>query len=107
MLNITSIKSSKKEKLGNYMITITYKSTLDSAAMFLADGVVQGVSSEYFYTHDCSAIAIGEGSTFWNYSLNGHFTAYKYRSNLSALEDLAEHIKFLVNDVEHIEIREI
>ena len=104
MLNITSIKSKGKEELKTYKMVITFKLNVSTADCILSDCVTQGIVLEYVYSHDCSLIPINPLNHFWK--SNDTFTSigYTFKTDLATLEDIAEHIRFLVDDVDSVTI---
>lgn len=104
MLNITSIKSEGKEKLKTYKMVINFKPNMDTIDYLLSDCVVQGVILEYVYSHDCSLIPIEQLNYFWESSTTFDSIAYTFKTDLTVLEDLAEHIRILIDDINLVTI---
>lgn len=104
MLNITSIKSEGKEELKTYKMVINFKPDMDRIECVLCDSIIQGITLEYVYSHDCSLIPIDPLDHFYNTSPTFNRIEYTYKSILTTLEDIAEHIRFLVDDVDSVTI---
>lgn len=104
MLNITSIKSKKEPELKTYKMVINFKPNMDKTDYILLDCVVQGVTLEYVYSHDCSLIPIEPLNYFWESSTTFDSVGYTFKTDLAVLEDLAEHIRILVNDINLVTI---
>lgn len=98
MLNITSIKSEGTEELKTYKMVINFKPDMQREEFVLRDCMVQGIILEYVYSHDCSLIPLNPLNYFFN------CVRYTFKTNLSVLEDIAEHIRFLVDDVDSVTI---
>nr|DAZ47186.1 MAG TPA: hypothetical protein [Caudoviricetes sp.] len=104
MLNITSIKSEGKEELKTYKMVINFKPNMDTIDYLLLDCVVQGVTLEYVYSHACSLIPIEPLNYFWESSTTFDSIAYTFKTDLTVLEDLAEHIRILIDDINLVTI---
>lgn len=104
MLNITSIKSEGKEELKTYKMVINFKPNMDAIDYLLLDCVVQGVTLEYTYSHDCMIIPEKSLDSFYDQSPTFDSIAYNFRADLAVLEDLAEHIRILVDDISLVTI---
>lgn len=104
MLNITSIKSKGKEELKTYKMVINFKPDMQKEDYMLSDCVTQGVVLEYVYSHDCSLIPINPLNHFWEASLTFDSIGYTFKTDLATLEDIAEHIRILVDDVDSVTI---
>lgn len=104
MLNITSIKSKKEPELKTYKMVINFKPNMDKIDYILLDCVVQGVTLEYTYSHDCSLIPVEPLNYFWESSTTFDSIAYTFKTDLAVLEDLAEHIRLLVDDINLVTI---
>jgi len=104
MLNITSIKSKKEPELKTYKMVINFKPNMDKTDYILLDCVVQGVTLEYVYSHDCPLIPIEPLNYFWESSTTFDSIAYTFETVLAVLEDLAEHIRLLVDDINLVTI---
>lgn len=104
MLNITSIKSEGKEELKTYKMVINFKQDMSKTEYALTDCVTQGIVLEYVYSHDCSLIPLNPLSHFWEASTTFDSMGYTFKTDLTVLEDIAEHIRFLVDDVDSVTI---
>lgn len=104
MLNITSIKSEGKEELKTYKMVISFKPDMQKEYYILCDCVAQGIVLEYVYSHDCSLILLNPLNHFLESSLTFDSIGYNFKTNLSVLEDIAEHIRFLIDDVDSVTI---
>lgn len=104
MLNITSIKSKGKEELKTYKIVINFKSDMQKEDNILNDCVTQGIVLEYVYSHDCSLIPINPLNHFWESNDTFNSIGYNFKTDLATLEDIAEHIRLLVDDVDSVTI---
>lgn len=104
MLNLTSIRSGGEEKLNKCKMVIKFNDDLDFANRLLCNCVVQGVSLEYTYSHDCTVIPLRNNGKFWDIDAACSYIAYNFKANLTALEDLAEHIRILVDGVDTVTI---
>ena len=104
MLNITSIKSGGEEKLKTYKMVINFKPDMSKPEYILSDCVTQGVVLEYVYSHDCSLIPLEPLNHFWEASTTFDSVVYTFKTDLATLEDIAKHIRFLVDDVDSVTI---
>lgn len=104
MLNLTSIKSGGEEELKTYKMVINFKPGMQRADYILRDSVTQGIVLEYVYSHDCSLIPIKPLNNFYEVTLTFDSVGYTYKTDLATLEDIAEHIRFLVGDVDSVTI---
>ena len=104
MLNITSIKSEGEEKLKAYKMVIAFKPDTQKEDHIFSDCVVQGVMLEYTYSHDCFLIPLEPLDRFWETNLAFDYIKYYFKTNLATLEDIAEHIRALVDDVDSVTI---
>lgn len=104
MLNISFIKSEGKEKLKAYKMVIAFKPDTQKEDHILSDCVVQGVMLEYAYSHDCSLIPLEPLDRFWKTNLTFDHIKYYFKTDLATLEDIAEHIRALVDDVDSVTI---
>lgn len=104
MLNLTSIKSKGKEELKTYKMVINFKPNMSNTEYTLCDCMVQGIILEYVYSHDCSLIPINPLSHFWVASETFDRVKYTFKTNLAVLEDIAEHTRFLVDDIDSVTI---
>lgn len=104
MLNITSIKRKKEPELKTYKMVINFKPNMNTIDYLLLDCVVQGVILEYVYSHDCSLIPIESQNYFGESSTTFDSIAYNFRADLAVLEDLAEHIRILIDDINLVTI---
>ena len=77
---------------------------MDKIDYILYDCVIQGVTLEYVYSHDCSLIPIELLNYFWESSTTFDSIAYTFKTDLAVLEDLAEHIRLLVDDINLVTI---
>ncbi len=107
MLNLTSIRSGGEEKLANYSMRIDFDKSLVFTDRMVNDCVIMGVILEYAYSHDCTFIPLGDGDSFWESDTDWKYIAYKFKTDLSTFEDLAEHIRYLVLNVDMITIHPI
>ena len=105
MLNITSIKSKKKEpELKTYKMVINFKPNMDKIDCIFSDCVVQGVTLEYTYSHNCLIIPEESLDRFYKASPNFGSIAYIFNTDLAVLEDLAEHIRILCDGIDSVTI---
>lgn len=104
MLNITSIKSKGKEELKTYKMVINFKPDMQKEDYILCDCVTQGIVLEYVYSHDCSLIPVNPLDHFWEAPPTFDSVGYTFKTDLATLEDIAEHIRFLVDDVDFVTI---
>ena len=104
MLNLTSIKSGGEEELRTYKMVTNFKQDMSKTEYALCDCVAQGIVLEYVYSHDCSLIPINPLSHFWKASTTFDSMEYTFKTDLATLEDIAEHIRFLVDDVDSVTI---
>lgn len=104
MLNLTSIKSEGKEELRTYKMVINFKPDMQKSDYVLCDCVAQGIVLEYVYSHDCSLIPINPLDHFWEAPPTFDSVGYTFKTNLAVLEDIAEHIRFLIDDVDFVTI---
>ena len=107
MLKIEGIRSDYDENLADYSMQIDFDKSLVFADRMIADCVIQGVTLEYVYSHDCTFIPIGDGAEFWDAGPNWTYIIYRFKTNLNTLEDLAEHIRLLVPNIDAITIHAI
>lgn len=104
MLNLTSIKSGGEEELKTYKMVITFKLNMSATDCILSDCVAQGIVLEYVYSHDCLLVPEESLDRFCKASPSFGSIAYIFKTDLAVLEDLAEHIRFLVDDVDSVTI---
>jgi hypothetical protein len=104
MLNITSIKRKKEPELKTYKMVINFKPNMDAIDYLLLDCVIQGVTLEYTYSHDCMIIPEESLGSFYDQSPTFDSIAYNFRADLAVLEDLAEHIRILCDGIDSVTI---
>lgn len=104
MLNITSIKSKKEPELKTYKMVIAFEPNIQKTDCILCDCVVQGVTLEYVYSHDCSLIPKEPVHSFVEVSHTFDSIAYTFTADLAVLEDLAEHIRILCDNIDSVTI---
>lgn len=107
MLNLTSIKSEGKEKLKTYKMAINFKPDMDRINCMFCDCMIQGIVLEYVYSHNCSLIPIEPLNHFCEASPTFDSVGYTYKTDLEVLEDIAGHIRTLLDDVDLITIKPI
>ena len=104
MLNITSIKRKKEPELKTYKMVIAFRPIMLKEDYILCDCVVQGVVLEYVYSHDCLLNPKQSLRRFYEPSSTFDSVGYTFETDLTVLEDLAEHIRILCDGIDSVTI---